>query len=99
MGFAQCFALISGTSHSGSAVVGGLLFGLSRKVATEFSFFLTTPVIFGVMVYELYRSRVLLSANDLSISVVGFVATFISASFRVRWLLRLTAMHDFRGFT
>ncbi|RFC01232.1 undecaprenyl-diphosphatase, partial [Klebsiella michiganensis] len=79
VGFAQCFALIPGTSRSGSTIIGGLLFGLSRKVATEFSFFLAIPVIFGATVYELYKSRALLSADDLSIFAVGFVAAFISA--------------------
>jgi len=98
VGFAQCFALIPGTSRSGSTIIGGLLFGLSRKVATEFSFFLAIPVIFGATVYELYKSRALLSADDLSIFAVGFVAAFISAFFCVRWLLKFIATHDFRGF-
>lgn len=79
-------------------IIGGLLFGLSRKVATEFSFFLAIPVIFGATVYELYKSRALLSADDLSIFAVGFVAAFISAFFCVRWLLKFIATHDFRGF-
>jgi undecaprenyl-diphosphatase len=98
VGLAQCFALIPGTSRSGSTIIGGLLFGLSRKVATEFSFFLAIPVIFGATVYELYKSRALLSADDLSIFGIGFVAAFISAFFCVRWLLRFIATHDFRGF-
>ena len=98
VGFAQCFALIPGTSRSGSTIIGGLLFGLSRNVATEFSFFLAIPVIFGATVYELYKSRALLSADDLSIFAVGFVAAFISAFFCVRWLLKFIATHDFRGF-
>lgn len=98
VGLAQCFALIPGTSRSGSTIIGGLLFGLSRKVATEFSFFLAIPVIFGATVYELYKERALLSADDLSIFGIGFVAAFISAFFCVRWLLRFIASHDFRGF-
>lgn len=98
VGCAQCLAMIPGTSRSGSTIIGGLLFGLSRKVATEFSFFLAIPVIFGATVYELYKSRALLSADDLSIFAVGFVAAFISAFFCVRWLLKFIATHDFRGF-
>jgi len=98
IGFVQCLAMIPGTSRSGSTIIGGLLFGLSRKVATEFSFFLAIPVIFGATVYELYKSRALLSADDLSIFAVGFVAAFISAFFCVRWLLKFIATHDFRGF-
>ena len=84
VGIAQCAGLVPGTSRSGATIIGGLLFGLSRKVATEFSFFLAIPVIFGATVYELYKSRALLSADDLSIFAIGFVAAFISAFFCVQ---------------
>nr|WP_311526666.1 undecaprenyl-diphosphate phosphatase [uncultured Ralstonia sp.] len=98
VGIAQCFAMIPGTSRSGATIIGGLLFGLSRKVATEFSFFLAIPVIFGVTVYELYKERAALTTDDLSFIAVGFVVAFISAFFCVRWLLKFIATHDFRGF-
>ncbi|AOY93037.1 undecaprenyl-diphosphatase [Cupriavidus sp. USMAA2-4] len=98
IGFAQCFALIPGTSRSGATIIGGMLFGLSRQVATEFSFFLAIPVIFGATVYELYKARALLSADDFGIFGIGFVFAFISAFLCVRWLLRFVATHDFKPF-
>jgi len=98
VGLAQCCALIPGTSRSGATIIGGMLFGLSRQVATEFSFFLAIPVIFGATVYELYKARALLSADDLGIFAIGFVFAFISAFFCVRWLLRFVATHDFKPF-
>ncbi|SCU76533.1 Undecaprenyl-diphosphatase [Cupriavidus necator] len=98
VGLAQCFALVPGTSRSGATIIGGMLFGLSRQVATEFSFFLAIPVIFGATVYELYKERALLNGNDLGIFAVGFVFAFLSAFLCVRWLLRFVATHDFKPF-
>ncbi len=98
VGLAQCFALVPGTSRSGATIIGGMLFGLSRQVATEFSFFLAIPVIFGATVYELYKARSMLSADDLGIFAVGFVLAFLSAFLCVRWLLRFVATHDFKPF-
>ncbi|WP_354682203.1 undecaprenyl-diphosphate phosphatase [Cupriavidus necator] len=98
VGVAQCFALVPGTSRSGATIIGGMLFGLSRKVATEFSFFLAIPVIFGATVYELYKARALLNGDDFGIFAVGFVFAFLSAFLCVRWLLRFVATHDFKPF-
>ncbi|SOZ56878.1 undecaprenyl pyrophosphate phosphatase; bacitracin resistance [Cupriavidus taiwanensis] len=98
VGLAQCFALVPGTSRSGATIIGGMLFGLSRQVATEFSFFLAIPVIFGATVYELYKARALLEGDDLGIFAVGFVFAFLSAFLCVRWLLRFVATHDFKPF-
>lgn len=98
VGIAQCFALVPGTSRSGATIIGGMLFGLSRQVATEFSFFLAIPVIFGASVYELYKARDLLSADDIGVFAVGFVFAFLSAFLCVRWLLRFVATHDFKPF-
>ncbi|MFJ4289040.1 undecaprenyl-diphosphate phosphatase [Cupriavidus sp. NPDC089707] len=98
VGLAQCFALVPGTSRSGATIIGGMLFGLSRQVATEFSFFLAIPVIFGATVYELYKARALLNGDDLGIFAVGFVFAFLSAFMCVRWLLRFVATHDFKPF-
>lgn len=98
VGLAQCFALMPGTSRSGATIIGGMLFGLSRQVATEFSFFLAIPVIFGATVYELYKARALLSADDLGTFAMGFVFAFLSAFLCVRWLLRFVATHDFKPF-
>ena len=65
VGCAQAFALIPGTSRSGATIIGGMLCGLSRKAATEFSFFLAIPTLLGATVYSLYKERALLSAADL----------------------------------
>lgn len=98
VGLAQCLALIPGTSRSGSTIIGGMLFGLERRVATEFSFFLAIPIIFGATLYELARDWKTLSVNDLGLFLVGLVAAFVSAFVCIRWLLRYVATHDFTAF-
>jgi undecaprenyl-diphosphatase len=98
VGFAQCCALIPGTSRAGATIIGGLLFGLSRRAATEFSFFLAVPVLFAASGYELYKQRAQLSADDLSMFLVGFVFAFLAAFLCVRWLLRYISQHDFTAF-
>ncbi len=98
VGLAQCLALIPGTSRSGATIIGGLLFGLSRQAATEFSFFLAIPTLMGAGVYELYKERALLDASDAGWFGVGSLAAFICAYLSVRWLLRYISTHDFSGF-
>jgi undecaprenyl-diphosphatase len=98
LGFAQALALIPGTSRSGATIIGGLFFGLSRKAATEFSFFLAIPTLIAASAYELWKERALLSADDLGMWTVGFVAAFVSAFLCVRWLLRYISNHDFTIF-
>ena len=98
VGCAQCFALIPGTSRSGASIIGGMVFGLSRQAATEFSFFLAIPTLFGATIYSLYKERALLSVADLPMFGVGALAAFISAFFCVRWLLRYISTHDFTIF-
>ncbi|MDR0776384.1 MAG: undecaprenyl-diphosphate phosphatase [Azonexus sp.] len=98
LGLAQAAALIPGTSRSGATIIGGLLFGLSRRAATEFSFFLAIPTLFAATAYSLYKERALLQIGDLGIWVVGFVAAFVSAFLCVRWLLRYISSHDFTIF-
>ncbi|MFM0225651.1 undecaprenyl-diphosphate phosphatase [Paraburkholderia dipogonis] len=98
VGLAQCFALIPGMSRSGSTIIGGMLFGLDRRVATEFSFFLAIPIIFGATAYELYKDWHVLSVDAFGTFAVGFVAAFVSAFACVRWLLRYIAAHDFTAF-
>jgi undecaprenyl-diphosphatase len=98
VGCAQCAALIPGMSRSGATIIGGMLFGLDRRVATEFSFFLAIPVIFGATVYELYKGWHALSASSLGLFALGFAAAFVSAFACVRWLLRYVAAHDFTAF-
>jgi undecaprenyl-diphosphatase len=98
VGFAQCFALIPGTSRSGATIIGAMAFGLSRRAATEFSFFLAIPTLFGATVYSLYKERALLSADDLPMFGLGAFAAFVSAFLCVRWLLRFISTHDFLWF-
>ena len=101
VGLAQCAALIPGTSRSGATIIGGMLFGLPRVVATEFSFFLAIPVIGGATVYEslkLWKSPVALSGEFSLAIAVGFIAAFISAFICVRWLIHYVAYHNFIPF-
>ena len=98
VGCAQAFALVPGTSRSGATIIGGMLFGLSRKASTEFSFFLAIPTLLAATVYSLYKERGLLSAADVPMFTVGTVAAFGSAFLCVRWLLRYISTHDFTVF-
>ena len=98
VGIAQAFALIPGTSRSGATIIGGMLFGLSRQAATEFTFFLAIPTLGAATVYSLYKERALLSSDDLGMWVVGMLASFVSAFLCVRWLLRYISTHTFVPF-
>jgi len=98
IGLAQCFALIPGTSRSGATIIGGLIFGLSRTVATQFSFFLAIPTVIGATVYALYKARAELHSADLPLFGLGSITAFVSALICVRWLLRYVSSHDFRAF-
>ena len=98
VGIAQCFALIPGTSRSGATIIGGMLFGLSRHAATEFSFFLAVPTLCAAGGYDLWQNRALFSTDDLGMFVVGLAASFASAFAVIRWLIRYVATHDFRPF-
>src|SRR3954465_4740207 len=98
VGIAQCFALIPGTSRSGATIIGGMLFGLSRKAATEFSFFLAVPTLVAAGAYDFWKNRALFSRDDVGLFTVGSVAAFISAFVVVRWLIRYVATHDFKPF-
>ena len=98
LGCAQALALIPGTSRSGATIIGGLFFGLSRKAATEFSFFLAIPTLLVATAYQLYKERALLNTDDLAMWATGFVAAFVSAFLCVRWLLRFISTHDFSIF-
>ena len=98
VGIAQAFALIPGTSRSGATIIGGMLFGLSRKAATEFSFFLAVPTLVAAGAYDFWKNRALFDAGDVGLFVTGSIAAFISAFLCVRWLLRYIATHDFTPF-
>ena len=98
VGLAQCFALIPGTSRSGATIIGGMLFGMSRRAATEFSFFLAVPTLIAAGAYDAWKNRGLFSAADIGMWAVGLVASFVSAFVVIRWLIRYVASHDFRWF-
>lgn len=98
LGCAQAFALIPGTSRSGATIIGGMLFGLSRRTATEFSFFLAVPTLIGAGVYDTWKYRHLLSMADLPLFSVGLLLSFLSALVCVHWLIRFVATHNFVGF-
>lgn len=98
VGCAQAFALIPGTSRSGATIIGGLFFGLSRRAATEFSFFLAVPTLIAAGAYDLFKNRALLDASDLGIFALGMLVSFVCAFACVRWLLRYIATHDFTVF-
>ncbi len=98
VGLAQCLAMIPGTSRSGATIIGGMLFGLSRKAATDFSFYLAIPTLIGAGVYSLYKDRALLAWTDFPVFGIGLVFSFLSAWLCIRWLLRYIATHSFVGF-
>jgi len=98
VGCAQALALIPGTSRSGATIIGGMLFGMSRRAATEFSFFLAIPTLFAACGYEFVKNRQLLAATDFPAFGIGFVAAFVSAFLCVRWLLRYVSRNDFVPF-
>jgi undecaprenyl-diphosphatase len=98
VGLVQCLAMIPGTSRSGATIIGGMLLGLSRKAATDFSFYLAIPTLIGAGAYSLYKERALLSAADLPMFSVGLLFSFVSAWLCVRWLLRYISTHNFVPF-
>ncbi|NNU42315.1 undecaprenyl-diphosphate phosphatase [Ramlibacter montanisoli] len=98
LGLVQCFALIPGTSRSGATIIGGMLLGLSRKAATDFSFYLAIPTLIGAGGYSLYKERGQLGMEDIPMFAVGLLFSFLSAWLCVRWLLRYISTHDFKPF-
>ncbi len=98
VGIAQVFALIPGTSRSGATIIGGMMFGLSRKVATEFSFYLAIPTLLAATFYSLWKERALLSAADVPLFGIGALVAFVSAFACIRWLLRYISTHTFTAF-
>jgi undecaprenyl-diphosphatase len=98
VGIAQCFSLIPGTSRSGATIMGGMIVGLSRQAATEFSFFLAVPIMFAATGYQVVKYRALFTREDLAPFAVGFVVSFVFALIAVKALIRYVARHDFNGF-
>jgi undecaprenyl-diphosphatase len=98
VGLVQCLALVPGTSRSGATIIGAMLFGFSRKCATEFSFFLGIPTLVAAGAYSVWKERAALSVADTPMFAVGFVVSFFSAWLCIRWLIRYVATHDFTPF-
>lgn len=98
VGLVQCAALIPGTSRSGATIIGGMLFGLSRKAATEFSFYLAIPTLIGAGIYSMWKQRSLFVAADIPVFAVGLIFAFVSALICIRWLIRYLTTHDFTAF-
>ena len=98
VGLVQCLAMVPGTSRSGATIIGGMVLGLSRKAATDYSFFLAIPTLIGAGVYSLYKERALLNIADMPMFAVGLVFSFLSAWVCVRWLIRYISTHSFVVF-
>jgi undecaprenyl-diphosphatase len=98
VGCAQILALIPGTSRSGATIIGGMLFGLERRTATEFSFFLAIPTMFAATLYDIYKNHDQFSRSDLPVFAVGLIAAFVSALLAVRGLIRFVSAHSFNAF-
>ena len=98
VGLVQCLAMVPGTSRSGATIIGGMVLGLSRKAATDYSFFLAIPTLIGAGIYSLYKERALRAATDLPLFAVGLLFSFLSAWLCVRWLLRYISTHNFVAF-
>ena len=98
VGFAQCLAMVPGTSRSGATIISGMLSGIDRKAATEFSFFLAMPTMLAATVYDLYRNGGALSTEQTWAIVVGFVAAFFSALVLVKAVLYFVSKHTYRPF-
>jgi undecaprenyl-diphosphatase len=94
----QCLALVPGTSRSGATIIGAMLFGLSRRAATEFSFYLGIPTLLGAGAYSVWKERAALHASDAPLFAVGLVFAFASALACIRWLIRYVSTHDFIPF-
>lgn len=98
VGLVQCLAMVPGTSRSGATIIGGMLLGLSRKAATDFSFYLAIPTLVGAGAYSLLKERDQLAAGDIPMFAVGLLFSFLSAWLCVRWLLRYISSHSFVPF-
>jgi undecaprenyl-diphosphatase len=98
IGLIQCLAMVPGTSRSGATIIGGMIVGLSRKTAAEYSFFLAIPTLIGAGAYSLYKERALLSVADVPMFAVGFFFAFVSAWLCIKWLIKYVSSHTFVPF-
>ncbi len=98
IGLFQCLSLIPGTSRSGATIMGAMLLKLNRQTATEFSFFMAVPVIIAASCYEILKNHQLLNTDDILFFLTGFIASFISALYIIRFLIRYVSNHNFKVF-
>jgi len=98
IGFFQVFALIPGTSRSGATIVGGMLSGLSRKTAADFSFLLAIPTMFAASGYEFVKNISSFKEQNLIVLGVGFVVSFISCYVTVKWFLNFVKKYTLIPF-
>jgi len=98
IGFIQCLAMIPGVSRSGSSIVGAMLLGASKRAAAEFSFFLALPTMAGAFAYDLLKNRDQLSADNVTLIAIGFVAAFLSGLVVVKKLLDIVSNYGFKPF-
>jgi len=98
VGFAQCLAMVPGTSRSGATIISGMIAGIDRRTATEFSFFLAMPTMLAATVYDLYKHGATLTSDQTGAIVIGFVAAFVSALIVVRAVLRFVSKRTYRPF-
>jgi undecaprenyl-diphosphatase len=98
IGCCQILAMIPGVSRAGATIMGALMLRVERAPATQFSFFLAIPTMFGASVYDLYKNRAILSTDGALLIAVGFVVAFIAALFVVRRLVDFVSRHGFGVF-
>lgn len=98
VGLFQCLAMWPGVSRSGATIVGGMLVGIERKTAAEYSFLAAVPVMCAATIYDLYKSRAFLSSSDIPIFLIGFVVSFISAWFAIRFFIRILGKYTLKPF-
>jgi len=98
IGFSQCLAMIPGVSRSGATIMSAVLFGIDRKIATEFSFFLALPTIGSACLYDIIKNINQINFNDFEVILVGIISSFISSILVIKWLLKYVSNHSFVGF-
>lgn len=98
IGLIQMLAVIPGTSRSGSTILGGILVGVSRTVAAEFSFFLAIPVMFGASLLKILKFGFALSAYELGILLVGMAVAYVVSVLAIKFLMNYIKKHDFKAF-
>jgi undecaprenyl-diphosphatase len=98
IGLFQCLAMIPGVSRSGATIIGGMLLGLNRKIAAEFSFFLAIPTIGAASCYDLYKNAAQLSSPNILLIFVGLLTSFLSAILVIKWFVSFVSKHNFVPF-